>query len=320
MARYLVTGGAGFIGSHLVDALLENGHRVRVLDDLSSGRRGNLAAGIDELIEGDVADRRCIEAAFANIDGCFHLAAVASVEECNRNWLRTHQINLTGTINVLDQARRSWNGRPMPVVYASSAAVYGDCGATPVGESQLADPLSAYGADKRACELHARVAGAVHGVPTVGLRFFNMYGPRQDPRSPYSGVISIFADRLLRGEPVEIFGDGGQIRDFTYIADGVSALRRAMSAAATEAPVFNVCTGSGTTIKGLAETIAALCRSQLVVRQRPPRCGEIKISIGDPRRAAALLDFSARSTLADGISDTLAALSRGIKAEACAAA
>ncbi len=320
MARYLVTGGAGFIGSHLVEALIDEGHRVRVLDDLSSGKRENLPAGIDELIKGDVADPHCVKQAFEAVDGCFHLAAVASVEESHRNWLSTHQINLTGTINVFHQASRSRAGRALPVVYASSAAVYGNCGPIPVDECHPADPLSAYGADKRACELHARVAGKVYGVPTVGLRFFNMYGPRQDPRSPYSGVISIFADRLLRGEPVEIFGDGGQVRDFTYIADAVSALRRSMSAATIEAPLFNVCTGRGTTVRSLAETIAALCRTRLVMLPRPPRCGEIEISIGDPRRAAERLHFVARTTLANGIATTLDAFRRGAKAEACAAA
>ncbi len=320
MARYLVTGGAGFIGSHLVEALLDQGHRVRVLDNLSSGKRENLPTGIDELIEEDVADPHWVEQAFDGVDGCFHLAAVASVEECHRNWLRAHRTNLTGTINVLRQAGRPRGGCAVPVVYASSAAVYGDCGLSPADEGRQAEPLSAYGADKRACELHARVAGEVHLVPSVGLRFFNMYGPRQDPRSPYSGVISIFADRLLRGEPVEIFGDGGQVRDFTYVADAVSALRRAISAATTTAPVFNVCTGRGTTVRGLAETIAALCRTRLVVQPRPPRCGEIKVSIGDPRRAARQLDFVARTTLADGLAETLDALSRGVAAQACAVA
>ena len=216
MPRFLVTGGAGFIGSHLVHALLEEGHAVRVLDDLSSGHRENLPQQV-ELAEADVTDPAAVESAIDDVDGCFHLAAIASVARSHRDWLRSHQVNLTGTINVFDRARPSRRRRELPVVYASTAAIYGNCGSFPVDEESPAAPLSAYGADKHACELHARVAGAIHGVPTIGLRFFNLYGPRQDPLSPYSGVISIFADRLLRGEPVEILGDGEQARDFTFI-------------------------------------------------------------------------------------------------------
>jgi UDP-glucose 4-epimerase len=315
MARYLVTGGAGFIGSHLVEALRHDGHAVRILDDLSNGRRANLPRQV-ELLIGDVTDRDAVDRAFDGIDGCFHLAAIASVVENRDNWRRTHQVNLTGTLNVFERAGRTAQRRPVPVVYASSAAVYGECGDLPTGEGACAAPLSAYGADKRACELHARVAGAARGVPTVGLRFFNIYGPRQDPRSPYSGVIAIFADRLQRGEPVEIFGDGEQVRDFTFIADAVAALHRSMPAAAPEAPVFNVCTGVGTTVRRLAETIAGLCRSRLVMCPRPARCGDVPISVGDPARAAKALGFRARTGLADGLAITLDWMAGAAPAEA----
>ena len=191
------------------------------------------------------------------------------------------------------------------MVYASTAAIYGNCGSVPVDEECPAAPLSAYGADKYACELHARIAGAIHGVPTVGLRFFNLYGPRQASLSPYSGVVSIFAERLLSGEPAEIFGDGEQTRDFTYIGDAVCALRRAMRAVTTSAFVFNVCTGKGKRVLSLAQTMAALCRTELVVHRRPARCGEVWMSIGDPRRAAERLGFTARTTLTDGLAMTL---------------
>ena len=239
MARFLVTGGAGFIGSHLVHALVADGHAVRVLDDLSNGHRDNLPQQV-ELTEADVTDPAAVECALDGVDGCFHLAAIASVARSHREWLRTHQVNLTGTINVFDRARPSRRRREVPVVYASTAAIYGNCGSFPVDEESSAAPLSAYGADKHACELHARVAGAIHGVPTVGLRFFNLYGPRQDPLSAYSGVISIFAGRLLRGEPVEIFGDGEHARDFTYISDAVSvvcAMKPSCSAARRGLPI-----------------------------------------------------------------------------------
>src|SRR5207237_2200622 len=150
---------------------------------------------------------------------------------------------LAGARNILDDAPRLRHRREIPIVYASTAAIYGDCSAVPIGEDTPVAPLSAYGADKSACELHARVAGAVHEIPTAGLRFFNLYGPRQDAGSPYSSVITCFANRLKQGCPVEIFGDGEQVRDFTYIGDAVIALGRALTAASTNAPVYNVSTG-----------------------------------------------------------------------------
>jgi UDP-glucose 4-epimerase len=304
MACFLVTGGAGFLGSHLVDALLRQGHLVRVLDDLSSGHRHNLPRQI-QFLHGDITDPTTVEEAFEGIDACFHLAAIASVVRSNREWLRTHEVNLTGTLNILNQARRLRHRREIPVVYASSAAVYGDCGTVPIGEDTPVAPLSAYGADKSACELHARVAGAVHEIPTVGLRFFNLYGPRQDAQSPYSGVIALFADRLRLGEPVEIFGDGEQVRDFTYVGDAVRALERALTAASTSAPVFNICTGNGTSVRALAETMAELYQTDITACYSPARSGEVRISIGDPRRAAEQLGFRAQTALADGLAITL---------------
>lgn len=304
MACFLVTGGAGFLGSHLVDALLRQGHLVRILDDLSSGNRQNLPRQI-EFLRGDITDPTAVEKAFEGIDACFHLAAIASVLRSNREWLRTHQVNLTGTLNILNQARRLRHRREIPIVYASSAAIYGDCSTVPIGEDTPAAPLSAYGADKSACELHARVAGAVHKIPTVGLRFFNLYGPRQDARSPYSGVIALFGDRLRLGEPVEIFGDGEQIRDFTYVGDAVLALDRSLKAASTSAPVFNICTGDGTSVRALAETMAELYQTDVTAYYSTARSGEVRISVGDPRRAAGQLGFRAETTLADGLATTL---------------
>jgi UDP-glucose 4-epimerase len=304
MACFLVTGGAGFLGSHLVDALLRQRHVVRVLDDLSSGHRENLPRQI-EFLHGGITDPTAVEEAFDGIDACFHLAAIASVVRSSREWLHTHEVNLTGTLNILNQARRLRHRREIPVVYASSAAIYGDCPIVPIGEDTPAGPLSAYGADKSACELHARVAGAVHEIPTVGLRFFNLYGPRQDAQSPYSGVIALFADRLRFGEPVEIFGDGEQVRDFTYVGDAVGALNRALPAASTSAPVFNICTGKGTSVRALAETMAELYQTDISAYYSPARSGEARISVGDPRRAAERLGFKAETTLADGLAITL---------------
>jgi len=305
VAHLLVTGGAGFVGSHLVNALLKRGHRVRVLDDLSTGTRHNIPSRV-EFIEADVTNSSAVTRAFDRIDGCYHLAAIASIERSNREWLRTHQVNMSGTINIFEQALGSRRRPPIPVVYASTAAVYGNYGCFRVTEDRPHAPLSAYGADKAACELHARIAGAVHALPTAGLRFFNLFGPGQNPNSPYSGVVSIFINRLRRGEPVDIYGDGGQVRDFTYIDDAVEALCSAMSVASLDAPVFNVCTGVSTSVQDLAETIAALCGTALVIRRGQPRPGEVRVSIGDPSLAAAKLNFTSRVPLVDGLATVLA--------------
>lgn len=307
MAHYLVTGGCGFIGSHLADLLLRGGHRVRVLDDLSTGKRENLSPQA-ELLVGDVADMVMVDKALSGVDGCFHLAAVASVERCNRDWLGTHRTNLTGTITILDGARPTPTRAAIPVVYASSAAVYGDQPQAPQVERMTPQPLSAYGADKLGCELHARVATWVHGVPAIGLRFFNVYGPRQDPKSPYSGVISIFCDRLRNGLPINVYGDGEQVRDFVYVGDVVQALYLAMQAHARlpAGSVFNVCTGRSTSVLMLAQTIATLSGAEPRILHAPPRSGDIRVSIGDPQRAAGELGFNATTPLATGLSHLLA--------------
>jgi UDP-glucose 4-epimerase len=313
-SRYLVTGGAGFIGSHLCEALVGDGHAVRVLDDLSTGTRANLPADV-ELIEGDIADRAAMEAAVAGVDGCFHLAAIASVARGVEDWLGTHRANLTGTITLFDEVRRQ--PKPIPVVYASSAAVYGDCSDLPITETATKRPLSAYGADKYACELHAAVASHVHKVPTIGLRLFNVYGSRQDPHSPYSGVISIFCERVRRGAPIEIFGDGEQTRDFIYVADVVAALRAAMAlcpprtptlldaSASPEAFVFNVCTGIATSISKLAHTIATVAGVPVVIGSAPSRAAEIRHSVGSPDLARQALSLGQPVGLRDGLRHVL---------------
>lgn len=284
MPRILLTGGCGFIGSHLAAALIARGDAVRVLDDLSTGTRANLAPGA-ELVVGDISDPATVQAAMRGMDGCFHLAAIASVERGVREWLATHRVNLSGTIAVFDAARAQGG---VPVVYASSAAVYGDQKTLPIAEDAPKAPLSAYGADKLGCEQHALVAGHVHGVPSMGLRFFNVFGPRQDPKSPYSGVISIFCDRLAAGLPVKIFGDGGQTRDFIFVADVVAGLLAAMAAASPAAPVANLCTGQATSVRELARLIADLTGAADAPEPAPPRAGEIRHSVGDAARAQAL--------------------------------
>lgn len=299
----LVTGGCGFIGSHLVEALLARGDRVRILDDLSSGRRENVCADC-EIRVGDVADPATVAQAMAGMDACVHLAAVASVQRCHDDWLSTHRVNQSGLVAVLEATRRL--GRPgVPVVYASSAAVYGDNDRLPLDEDEPPRPISAYGCDKLGCEQQARIAGLVHGVPTLGLRFFNVYGSRQNPASPYSGVISIFAGQALRGEPLTVHGDGGQIRDFVHVEDVVRALLAGLGHASAAAPVFNVCTGRPTTIGGLARSIRALTGGSAPVIFAAPRAGDIRASVGATERAAAGIGFQAAVAVADGLARTL---------------
>lgn len=305
MARYLVTGGCGFIGSHLVERLLAAGHAVSVLDDLSTGTRANLPDGVPVQV-GSVADAAAVEDAMRGADGCFHLAAVASVDRSREAWLETHHTNLSGTIAVFDAARRARAGGPVPVVYASSAAVYGDNPTMPLGEDAATRPLSAYGADKLGCELHARVADGVHGVPVTGFRFFNVYGPRQDPKSPYSGVISIFAGRIARGQGITVNGDGGQVRDFVYVGDLVRCLTAAMERPQAGAPVYNVCTGRATTVNRLAEVLADISGRPLHKTHGPARPGDIRVSIGDPARLVAAFGTACGTSLEDGLRDTLA--------------
>ena len=297
MKSYLVTGGCGFIGSHLADALTARGHRVHILDDLSTGRRANAPAAA-ELVVGDVADATTVRRAMEGMAGCFHLAAIASVQRSIEAWAATHRVNLGGTINVLEAARRSGGA---PVVYASSAAVYGDNPALPLSESAAIAPLTPYGADKAGGELHARAAFAVHGVCSTGLRFFNVFGPRQDPASPYSGVISIFAENLLAGRPLSIFGDGEQSRDFVFVADVVGALLAAMERQDRSARVFNVCGGQRISLLRLIAALERAAKRKAQVRHAPERAGDIRHSQGDGARIRAGLGFAPKVALEEGL-------------------
>ena len=300
MSRYLVTGGCGFIGSHLCDALTAAGHSVRILDDLSTGKRDNVPT-VDDIVVGDVSDAATVFEAMAGMDGCFHLAAIASVQRSNEEWGLTHRVNLTGTINVLDAAKSAADGKPVPVVYASSAAVYGDNPDVPLPESAEKRPLTAYGADKLGSEQHARVAGHIHGVPTMGFRFFNIYGPRQDPGSPYSGVISIFADRLKSGATATILGDGEQVRDFVYVGDCVRFVMAGMEKASVDADVLNVCTGTPSSLLNLVGALSEAAGTPLKIDHGPAREGDIRRSIGNPSRAQSVLGLRAETTLTDGL-------------------
>jgi UDP-glucose 4-epimerase len=304
LSIYTITGGAGFIGSHLADALLAEGHGVRVLDDFSTGRRDNLDSRC-VVTHGDVRDPALVRAAMAGTSGCFHLAATASVERGNQDWLGTHSVNQTGTITVLDAARDLGG---MPVVYASSAAVYGDIGMVAAREDMRVMPQTAYGADKLGSELHAHVGFAVHGVPSLGLRFFNVYGPRQDPLSPYSGVISIFASLATAGLPLQVHGDGSQTRDFVFVQDVVDHMLAGMRHVSRHAGAerLNVCTGQAISVLALAQAIQmAQGRLAAAITHGPARDGDIRYSVGDPSAAIAALGLRAAVSLEDGLAQTL---------------
>ena len=304
--KYLVTGGCGFIGSHLVDALEAQGHDVVILDDFSTGKRENIT-GNAQIVEGCICDMSQFEALVPQVDGVFHLAAIASVDKSRTEWEWTHQVNLTGMVNVLSAISRQ--DRKIPVVYASSAAVYGDNQNIPLGADDEVRPLTAYGADKLGCEQHAKVGAVVHDIPSVGCRFFNVYGPRQDPSSPYSGVISIFADRISRGDGIAFFGDGEQTRDFVYVADIVKALQASMDLLGREgdasAHVVPICTGRKTSLLQLADVIESLTSRVVEKRHEAPRLGDIKHSLGDPSVLNDVLDVVADTELKDGLFHTL---------------
>lgn len=299
MPRYLITGGCGFIGSNLAEAMVSAGHDIRILDDLSTGKREN-APTAAELVVGSITDPGTVEAAMTGIDGCVHLAAIASVQRATEDWAGASKVNLTGTINIFDAARRAANG-PLPVVYASSAAVYGTASLPVITEDAPKQPTSAYGADKYGCEQHARIGGQLFGLPTFGLRFFNVYGPRQDPSSPYSGVISIFMNRVAKGTAIAINGDGEQLRDFIYIDDVVAAIQAALGAASAAAPVANICTGDPTTINDLLAVIGRSFGTLPQAAYAPPRPGDIQRSLGGNALAKRLLHWHPRVGLEEGL-------------------
>ena len=298
--KLLITGGCGFIGSHLADACVANGHSVTILDNLSTGDRANAPAAAT-LIVGDITDAAQVATLVAEADAVFHLAAVASVDACREDWLAAHRTNMLGSITVLDAARAN----ATPVIYASSAAIYGDNRTLPLTEDATPNPLSNYGLDKLSLERYAAMAWKTYQLPSVGLRFFNVYGPRQDPRSPYSGVISKFMSNAATGTPLTFFGDGEQTRDFIYVGDIVRLLLAALGYLqrpnAGGAAVFNGCTGIATSLKQLANMIETVAKTPLATQHAAPRAGDIQHSLGSPAAAQAALNFYASVAMIDGL-------------------
>jgi len=300
--RAFVTGGAGFIGAHTVTALLEAGHEVTVWDDLSTGKLANLADvrhGIT-FIRGDTRDFEGLRAAVraAQPGAILHLAAIASVLRSVEDPRLTHGVNLTGTVNVLEAARLEGVGR---VALACSAAIYGNEPLVPKRELMPAGPASPYGLEKWQSEQYAALFSELYGVSTVSLRYFNVFGPRQDPKSPYSGVISIFLDRLLSGQPLRIDGSGKQTRDFVYVADVAAANLRALTAPLEGHHRFNIARGGETSILELYELLCDRVGRWPAPTFGPPRAGDVFRSYADVSQAADVLGFTARHTVGDGI-------------------
>jgi UDP-glucose 4-epimerase len=298
MKKYLVTGGAGFIGSHIVRALLQQGDFVRILDNFSTGKRENLA-GLDvEIVEGDLRDKTTLTHAVRDIEIVFHEAAFVSVAQSMEDPLPCFEINQRGTEFLLEAARKAGVKR---VVLASSAAVYGDSDVLPLEEDFALRPLSPYAVSKRVTELYAELYTRSFGLEVVALRYFNVYGPRQRPDSMYAAAIPIFTRRLIDGKPITIYGDGGQTRDLVYVGDIVRANLMAAAHPAAPGLVFNICSGDEICIIDLVEGLMDLFPDAPAPEFRPARPGDIYRSVGSPARAQRVLGFKAETFLADGL-------------------
>lgn len=301
--RFLVTGGAGFIGSHIVDALVARGDEVRVLDDLSMGFRLNLEQVKDqiEFVEGSILDESLVNRLAEGCDGVFHLAAVTSVPQSVDDPIFVHKVNALGTLTVIEAARKAG----ARVVFSSSAAVYGDDPTLPKTEDLPTFPISPYGVQKLMGEHYLRNFHQLFGLPGFCLRYFNVYGPRQNPSSHYSGVITIFCNRALAGEPIRIFGDGEQTRDFVFVSDVVQANLCAMAAENANASPLNVGTGASVNLTELAKLIKDAAGSKSAVEYAEARPGDIVHSRSNPSNTAKAIGFEAQVRMEDGLKKTI---------------
>ncbi|WP_273824167.1 NAD-dependent epimerase/dehydratase family protein [Pseudomonas asplenii] len=304
-APILITGGAGFIGSNLAERLLAKGYSIRVLDDLSTGQRSNLALDDPrvELIVGDVADAALVARTMVGCQAVVHLAAVASVQASVDDPVRTHQSNFIGTLNVCEAMRQAGVKR---VLFASSAAVYGNNGE---GESIVEDtakaPLTPYASDKLASEYYFDFYRRQHGLEPVIFRFFNVFGPRQDPSSPYSGVISIFSERAEKGLPITVFGDGEQTRDFIYVGDLVDVLVQALEAPRVEEGAINVGLNRSTTLNQMLQALAEVVGPLPPVSYAPARSGDIRHSRANNQRLLERFAFPEPTPMSVGLARLL---------------
>jgi len=304
MSSYLVTGGAGFIGSHIVDALLARGDRVRVLDNFSTGRRENLAhvAGDIELIEGDLRDRDAVCRAVRGMEYVLHQAALPSVPRSIKDPLSTHEVNVTGTVNILTAAREAGVRR---VVYASSSSVYGDTPELPKREDMPPRPRSPYAVSKLAGEQYCRAFWYSYGLETVCLRYFNIFGPRQDPSSAYAAAIPRFVTALLNGGDIRIFGDGLQTRDFTFVANAVSANLLAAATPSAAGTICNIACGERTSLLALVDVLQGLTATTASIIHEPPRPGDVRDSLADISLARTSFAYTPSVQLSDGLRETV---------------
>ena len=299
--RVLVTGGAGFIGSHAVDALRARGSAVRVLDDFSSGKRENVPADTD-VVEGSVTDPDTVRSALRDVDVVVHLAAIASVQTSIALPLEAHDVNLTGTLHLLEAMRDL--GVPR-IVYASTAAVYGNVERPRHRETDAVAPATPYAISKYAGERYLAAYASQYGIDARSLRFFNVYGPRQDPSSPYSGVISIFAERLRHQMPLTIYGDGHQTRDFVYVEDVAQVLAQHVDDPAPSAPSpMHVCSGSETSLHDLIGHLKAQYGYEASITYDDERPGDIRRSVGDPSTLLSWADLNDWTPLGFGLART----------------
>ena len=298
--RALVTGGAGFIGSHIAERLVSQGHSVRVVDNLSSGKRENLAgfASDVELVEVDIRDPARMDAALVGCEVVFHQAAIVSVPYSVEHPQETHDTNIQGTLNVLAAARKAGVRR---VVFASSAAIYGDDPELPKTEAMLPNPIAPYGVEKLTSEYYLRVYSRLYGVETVALRYFNVFGPRQDPKSAYSGVISIFVDKVLAGQVPTIFGDGTACRDFVFVANVVDVNLEAATREGVSGRAFNIACGARTTLNRLLEILGRIAHREVRAKYEGPRAGDILESVADIGLARAMLGYEPRVGVEEGL-------------------
>ncbi len=301
--NFLVTGGAGFIGSHSVEALLADGAQVRVLDNFTSGKRANLAAHANlQIVDGDIRDAEAVDHAMVGITHVLHLAAQVSVPASVADPVGSSQHNLRGFLNVLDAARRAGVKR---FVYASSAAVYGAPERLPLDESSPVAPLSPYGLEKSINDQYAALYRQLYQLSSLGLRYFNVYGPRQDPASPYAGVISRFSSAMTRGDTLRVFGDGEQTRDFIFVKDVAQLNKRALMSDADG--VCNIATGHSVTLLELIDTLAQCAGCTPQIRHEPPAPGDIRHSGATPRKMFEQLNPPPMTKLADGLKQLLEA-------------
>jgi nucleoside-diphosphate-sugar epimerase len=303
MATYLVTGGAGFIGSHLSEELIRRGERVRVVDSLVTGKKQNLAhLPAVEFLEGDLADADVAHRAVQGVDYVLHQAAIPSVPRSVQDPITSNRANIDASLNVLVAARDAGVKR---VVYAGSSSAYGNTPTLPKVETMPTAPLSPYALQKLVAEQYCQMFTALYGLETVTIRYFNVFGPRQDPSSPYSGVISLFISALCEGRRPKIFGDGEHTRDFTYVANVVDGVLRACTAPDASGQVINVATGGRISLNQLFRTVRDLVGADLEPIYEPPRAGDVKDSQADIGKAARVLGYEPRVSFDEGLARTV---------------